>query len=304
MPNSIELAKHYARVFDEVYEAASLTGDLTIPPAFFTEGVNAGEVKIAKEVLVGLGKYSKTSGYPAGDATLTWETHSYSYDRGRKFSIDKADNMESALMAMSGLASRFISKYVVPEVDAVRFSILGTGAGHDAYGILDSSAETVAAVDTAVAALGDDGVPLEDLIMYLTFTQYNLLKRSDEAGRFTLPGQDPDARFGRWDGIKVIPVPSNRFYGEVSLNDGSSSSAGGYTNAGGAINFIIMDKGAAFAHAKLDEIRLWSPNGENGLPVNPDANAWRMDYRLYHDLFIPDNAADGIYVHGNTDIVS
>lgn len=302
MTQSITIAKHYARVFDEVYEANVLTGDLAIPPAFVREGQNAGEILVAKEALVGLGTYNTATGYPAGDVNLTWETLTYTNDRGRKFAVDKVDNMESALMAMSGLATRFISKYVVPEVDAVRFAKLAVKAGTDAYGVLDASSETVAAVDTAVAALGDAGVPQDNLLLYLTFTQYNLLKNSDRAGRFTLPGQDPDARFGRWDGIKVIPVPSGRFYSEATLDAGVTSTAGGYSNAGDALNFILMDKDAAFAHAKLDEIRLWSPNGENGLPTNPDANAWRMDYRLYHDMFVLDNKADGIYAHAVTEI--
>lgn len=302
MTQSITIAKHYARVFDEVYEANVLTGDLVIPPAFVREGTNAGEILVAKEALVGLGTYSTSDGYPAGDVNLTWQTLTYANDRGRKFAVDKVDNMEAALMAMSGLATRFISKYVVPEVDAVRFAKLAVEAGTDTYGVLDASTETVAAVDTAVAALGDAGVPQDNLLLYLTFTQYNLLKNSDRAGRFSLPGQDPDARFGRWDGIKVIPVPSDRFYGVATLNAGATSAAGGYTNAGDALNFILMDKDAAFAHAKLDEIRLWSPNGENGLPTNPDANAWRMDYRLYHDLFVLDNKAEGVYVHSVTEI--
>lgn len=302
MANSIELAKHYAQVFDEVYEAASKTTDLVADPAFIREGDAANEVKIAKEALVGLGNYSKTGGYPAGDVTLSWETHSLSYDRGRKFAVDKVDNLESAMMAMAGLAGRFIKNYVVPEVDAVRFANIATNAGTDAYGTLDAASETVAALDVAVATLGDAGVPDDDLVLYLTFTQYNLLKNADIAGRWTGPGVDPDARFGRWDGIKVVKVPSGRFYSAVTLDAGASSSAGGYSTTGDALNFILMDRSAAPAITKLDEIRMWAPNDGMGLPVNPDGNAWRMDYRLYHDIFVPDNKKEGIYAHAVTEI--
>jgi hypothetical protein len=35
---------------------------------------------------------------------------------------------------------------------------------------------------------------------------------------------------------------------------------------------------------------------------NQTANAWKFDYRVYHDLFVPDNKAAGIYAHSVTEI--
>ena len=44
----------------------------------------------------GLADYSRNSGYVKGDVTLTNETVTFNYDRGRKFSVDNMDNEETA----------------------------------------------------------------------------------------------------------------------------------------------------------------------------------------------------------------
>ena len=32
-------------------------------------------------------------------------------------------------------------------------------------------------------------------------------------------------------------------------------------------------------------------------PTNQNANAWKIDYRKYHDLWIADNSMDGVFVN-------
>lgn len=298
MANAITKAKMYAAALDKKYEQSALTSVLHVPEGLVRPGVAAGSFLIAKQSLVGLGNYNRSTGFPAGDVTLTWEEHTYSKDRGRTFSVDAMDNEESAGQAFGQLAAEFLRLHVVPEVDAYRFATIATNAGQDAYGVLDTSAKWVTAVDTAIAALGDAGVAEENRVMFTTYAGKNYLKNSTVAARLTPAGANPDARFDTWDGIPVIPVPVNRFYGEIALNAGSSSSAGGYTNAGGKINFIIMDKAAAFCDLKHAPVRIFEPG------VNQTADAWKFDYRCYHDCFVFDNKAEGIYVHGDTDIVS
>jgi hypothetical protein len=298
MANSITKAKQYAAMLDKAAEHASLTSILQVPDGMVRPGIAAGSFLIAKQSLVGLGTYSPATGFPVGDVTLTWEEFTYSKDRGRTFSVDAMDNVETAGQAFGQLAAEFVRTKVVPEVDAYRFATIATAAGQDAYGILDSSAEWVAAVDTAIAGVGDAGVDQSNLVLFTTYSGVNYLKNSTIAARLTQAGDNPDARVTMWDGIQVVPVPTNRFYGEISLNAGSSSSAGGYVNAGGAINFILMDKSAAFCDLKHAPVRIFAPD------VNQTADAWKFDYRAYHDCFVFDNKAEAIYVHGATDIVS
>ena len=65
MANSIALAAKFQPILDEIYKAASLTArmdGLTKPVSF----AGANVVKIFKTSLVGLGTYSRSTGYPAG----------------------------------------------------------------------------------------------------------------------------------------------------------------------------------------------------------------------------------------------
>jgi len=297
MANSITAAKHYAAVLDKAYKHLSLTSMLDVQPEFVREGATAGSFLIAKQTLVGLGTYNKATGYPAGDVTLAWEEHSYSYDRGRTFSVDAMDDLETAYQAFGPLAAEFLRLHVVPEVDAIRFKVLANAAGTDTFATLSSSANWVTAIDTAVASLGDStGVPEDEMVLFITYAGLNYLRNSTPATRYNRPGEAPDRRFGTWDGIQVVPVPTARFYYDVTLNAGSSSSAGGFVGKGDVLNFILMDKKAAFADLKHAQPRTFSPL------ENQTANAWKFDYRVYHDLFVPDNKAAGIYAHSVTEI--
>jgi|GEM_PF-49003 len=58
-----------------------------------------------------------------------------------------------------------------------------------------------------------------------------------------------------------------------------------------SINWIITARNTAIAVSKTDIPRIFDPM------TNQTANAWKIDYRKYHDLFIPDNKVDGIYVN-------
>jgi hypothetical protein len=68
--------------------------------------------------------------------------------------------------------------------------------------------------------------------------------------------------------------------------------AGGFVVAAGAkkINWIISAKRSAIAVTKAEKPRIFDP------ATNQTADAWKIDYRRYHELFIPDNAKDGLYV--------
>ena len=50
-----------------------------------------------------------------------------------------------------------------------------------------------------------------------------------------------------------------------------------------AINWIIMSKRAAIAVSKTDTMRIFDPT------INQQANAWGIDYRKFHDVWVPKN---------------
>lgn len=57
-----------------------------------------------------------------------------------------------------------------------------------------------------------------------------------------------------------------------------------------AVNWLICPKSAPIAVSKTDNIKIITPE------VNQFADAWDIDYRKYHDLFIPDNKKCAIAV--------
>ena len=60
---------------------------------------------------------------------------------------------------------------------------------------------------------------------------------------------------------------------------------GGFAPVEGAreINWIVCLKRAPVAVSKTDVTRIFDPM------TNQNANAWKIDYRKYHDLWIMDN---------------
>ena len=73
MANSVSLVSKFLALIDAVYKLESKTAILdamTQAPDF----LDANQVKVMKLSMVGLGNYSRTTGYPAGDLTAAWET--------------------------------------------------------------------------------------------------------------------------------------------------------------------------------------------------------------------------------------
>ena len=98
-----------------------------------------------------------------------------------------------------------------------------------------------------------------------------------------------------YDEMPVIRVPQSRFYTAVTLYDGTTSgqTAGGYvgTTGGYKINFMIVHPSAVVKATKHVLPRIFTPD------ENQAADAWKFDYRVYHDTFAYDNKVKGIYLH-------
>ena len=57
-----------------------------------------------------------------------------------------------------------------------------------------------------------------------------------------------------------------------------------------AVNWLICPKNAPVAVSKTDNVKIIAPE------LNQFADAWDVDYRKYHDLFIPENKKAAIAV--------
>jgi hypothetical protein len=96
------------------------------------------------------------------------------------------------------------------------------------------------------------------------------------------------------DGVPIIATPSNRMYSAIKINDGKTSGqeSGGYVKGETAknLNFFICPMSTPIAVTKQDIMRIFDP------ATNQRMNAWQMDYRRFHDIWVLDNKLDSIYL--------
>ena len=289
MPNTIELFKQYVPLLDEVYKNSALTSALDGASELARQGANANELIIPKMSMDGLASYSRNGGYVGGDVTMTNETVACNFDRGRMFSIDNLDNVETAGLAYGRLSAEFIRTKVVPELDAFRFakyagaSDISTVAG----AALSTGDAVVSAIRAAVNKLNEDEVPLEGRYLFITPTLYGLI-------------QDLDTTKSKQvlEGLTVVQIPQTRFYTSITQNDGTSEgqTSGGYIKAadGKNINFMIIQKDAVIQFDKHVAPKVITPE------QNQDSDAWKFGYRNVSIADVYDNKVAGVYLHKST----
>lgn len=295
MPNSIELFKKYVPLLDEVYKLSSLTSDLDGAPELARQGQNVNELIIPKIDMSGLADYSRNGGYVNGDVTFTNETVKCNFDRGRMFTVDTLDNLETAMMAFGRLASEFIRVKVVPELDAFRFATLASmsGIGTTDAAALSTGANVITALRAAVNAMDEAEVPSTERYLYITPTLLGLIRDLD-----TTKSKEVLDGFA-----KIVKVPQSRFYtgikqlsGKVETISGSGTddqTAGGFKKADGAknINFMIIHKPAVIQYQKHVAPKVITPE------QNQDADAWKFGYRSVGISDAYENKVAGIYLH-------
>lgn len=287
MANNITLFKKYVPLLDEVYKQAALSSVLDSDTSLAQAGANANEIIIPKISMDGLGDYTRNSGYTQGDVTLTNETVKFNYDRGRKFSVDWADNEETAGLAFGRLASEFIRTKVAPEGDAFTFAqICGVeGISKVAAGVTYADGnEVLAGLVDAQNKMDEDEVPYEDRILFITPTNHNMVMAVD-----SYKSKEVLASFSQ-----VIKVPQSRFYTAIDLKDGKTDGeqTGGYAKAenGKEINFLVVHKPAVMKYNKHIVPRVFSPE------VNQNGDDWQFTYRKYGLVDAYENKVAGIYL--------
>lgn len=293
MPNNIALAQKFQPILDEIYKMASLTARMDSPtkPVSFA---GANVVKVYKTSLIGLGTYSRTDGYPKGDVTGTWETLTLATERGRELFMDRMDDEETLGMAFGVLVGEYMRTMVVPEVDAYRFSKYASWSGITQVGTPAtlSDSTVMAAIDAATAQLNADEVPAEGRLLFVSDAVKSMI---DAAINRTYSNENNiSTQVQTYNTMPVIMVPQTRFYKGITLDPGSTTTAGGYIKTpttGRDINFLMIYPAAVLQLAKHDNLKLFDPD------TNQDKDGWKVQYRLYHDTFVYDNKVKGIYSH-------
>lgn len=295
MANSIVLAQKFLPIIDEVYKRESLTARLDARDVQF---IGANAVKLFKASPAGLGDYSRSVGFPHADYSSTWETLTLTKDRGVSMQIDAMDNEETLGMAFGTLVGEFMRTQEVPEVDAYRFAVMAANAGTVANAnITVGTTDVPALIDTAEQVMGDAEVPREGRLLYVSELAYAGLK--NKITRILANEGNVRREIEMFDDMEVIRVPQGRFATAITLYDGSANFGFVPTaSTGYNINFMIVHPSAVKGVIKHQLPRIWTPDD------NINADAWKFDFRLYHDMFVLDNKVKGIYLHRAASAIS
>ncbi|MDY5348857.1 MAG: hypothetical protein SPG80_04850 [Candidatus Ventricola sp.] len=292
MANTIEKVALIQTTLDKAMIQGAVTG--------FMEG-NVGnliykggdEVKIPMIDMDGLANYNRQSGFVDGDTTLAYQTMKMTQDRGRGFTVDPNDIDESGVLdLMSQLAGEFQRTKVVPEVDAYRISKVVQLTPSENRTVYTPAAGTILKkMQEDIGAVRDTIGSDEQLVMLVSTPVSTTLNTSTELGKkldvTDFMRGEITTKVKSLDGVPLLVAPSARMFSRITLlPDGK----GGFTKAEGAaaINYIIMPRSAAIAVSKTDNMRLFDPQ------TWQKAHAWHMDYRKFHDIWIPKNRLAGI----------
>lgn len=301
--NTLATATLFQNTLDKKAIQEAVTGwmDANAGQVLYNGGA---EVKIPKMSIQGLGDYDRDNGYQKGGITLEYETRKMTQDRGRMFQLDPVDINENNFVTTAASAmGEFQRMHVIPEIDAYRLSKIATEAitaekaGMVEYGYTPGAENTSALRKVkeginAVREMGYNGSLLihatPDFIMELE------LELAGKIIATTFSKGGINTQVPSVDGVPLISTPSNRMYTAIELQDGKTGGqeAGGYKKGSTAksINFMVLPTTTPIAVTKQDVMRIFDPN------VNQKLNAWQMDYRRFHDIWVLDNKMDSIYL--------
>lgn len=284
MANTIITAEKMVPIVDELYKKASLTSNLDAQAQVDFTGTKT--VKVMKIETSGLGDYSRENGYPKANTKVEWEALTLNEERAASIGVDRMDDEETLGMAFGGAIGKFVREHVVPEVDAYRFSKYASAEGilskvatyADGESLLDD-------IDLASASLDDEEAPANRILYIASDLRPQLMKAFSRNY-----GNDSTVSRGInvYNDMNIVYVPRKRFYTGITLNDGSSN--WGYTNSGNKINFMIVCPESVLQATKLALPKVFEPDN------NIIKDEWLFQYRLYHDAFVYEKKANGIYL--------
>lgn len=240
----------------------------------------------------GFKAHTRGKGYNSGEVENDKETYTLGFDRDIEFFVDKADVDETNNdLAAANVTKVFITENAGPEVDAYRFSKMATRAIADGH-----TGSTALTVDNVYSELKSALLPIRkygagNIIMYLSSETMDLLERSKEFTR-QITNQNVgvtalESRVTSLDGVMLVEVwDTDRFATKYDFTDGFVKATDGKD-----IQFLIVAKPAIIAKSKFNSIYLFEPGSHT------EGDGYLYQNRLYHDLFVLKNKADGLYVH-------
>lgn len=296
----------YSQQFQTVLDAQMLAGATSA----FMEA-NAGQVKydggdtvhIPEISMQGLAKYDRDEGFNQGSVTLKFNPYKMTQDRGRTFQLDSMDVNETNFVATAGtVMGEFQRTQVIPEIDSYRYSkiaALATAESKVTTGFTPAVATILEKLEAEITDIQDVVGEDEGLIIVMSTKLRTILNNADKFNRYLNVAEFKNGSVNTtvksFNDIPILGVPSARMKTAYVFNDGKTANqqAGGFKADAAAkdINWIIMPQRAPIAVSKTDKVRVFTPD------INQKADAWKIDYRKYHDLWIPKNRFAAIRVN-------
>ena len=259
------------------------------------------DIKIPKLNMDGLANYDRDNGYAQGSVTLEYETETMTQDRGRKFQLDAMDVDETAFVATAAnVTTQFQRTQIIPEVDAYRYSKLAALAiaKGNTGSYTPATSDILSKLLSDISAVQDVIGENEPLIISMSYAVATILSQADkiqkilDTTQFTQGGVQ--TKVLSLDGSPIKRVPSARLKTAYVFNDGKTTgqTGGGFMPAAGAldINWIISSARAPIAVSKTDRMKIFDP------VTNQNADAWLIEYRKFHELWVPDNKLTAVRI--------
>lgn len=259
------------------------------------------ELKIPTMTTAGLADYDRDNGFVQGGITVKYNTYKMTQDRGRTFQIDRMDVDESGFVATSAnLIKVFQTEHVIPEIDAYRYSTIADIAikANQSEAVALTADNALTKIREHIRAVQDivgDDVPL---ILTMSTKIRALIEDAPKIGKsinvadFKQGGMNFKVKSLDESVIRI--APSSRLKTKYEILDGTTSGqeAGGLKAAADAkdINWIITPQRVPIAISKTDKLRVFEPD------TNQKADAWKIDFRKYHDLWIKEADKKIIFV--------
>lgn len=289
MPNNIRQNEVLTEELDKALVQHSVTG-MFADNGLRAKFVGAHTVVIADVDMQGLGDYDRVEGFVNGAVTVTDQPYHLEQDRGRSFLMDRETADESGISDLMGkVSAEFVRTKVIPEMDAYVMSQLAGFANTANKKVNGTPAtEALKMLKNAIFAVQDVAGYEEELVAFVDGTFWAALQSTTDITRYLSVGDfkrgEINTKVTKLDGVSIIPVASNRMKTGYVFNDGATGGqeAGGFVPAEGAksIGLLVLPKKAAHLVKKTEKVRTFSPD------ENQTADAWKLDYRVYYDVFV------------------
>ena len=295
--NTFGFATKFADQLDKMIVEKSVTGFMA-DNLLRAKFVGARSVIIPDVDFVGLADYDRDNGFSKGKMTVAHTTYELSKDRARSLQIDREDMDETGIASLAGqVMGEYIRTMVVPEMDAYTLSKLaGIATDNGNTETLDADnvyKQFVALVNNIQGKTGFD----TEMVAFVNPTVYAAFMNSSEIQKHIIVSDfkqgEINLKVKKLNDVAIIPVADDRMKTDYDfVKDGSDASLGGFAAKADAknIGMLILPKNAASLVRKSEKIRVFEPDS------NPDADAYKFDYRVYYDVFVKKSNLNNIAV--------